>query len=401
MKKIPTFLGILSVVLLYSFPMAMITRATESIANLPGIKYDAIVRLVYEAGKAHSDALVVMKDGRVVGEWYFNNTPGLIEAMSVTKSVVALAIGKLITDHKIESVDEPVWHYFPEWRQGQKEKVTIKHLLSHSSGIQCSAGTEELYRCPDFVKLALAAELSEVPGEKFRYNNKAANLLPAIIEKASGQKADDYFKEALFAKIGIKDFSWAHDSSGNPHGMSGLQISALDLAKIGQLMLNEGSWNGEQLIDKSFIREAVDPNPKLASGCGYLWWSSYAWRKFKIEQRTFNEWKKLGVGEEFIPKLEELKGKELTIAEIKHAIDDACGADTFQKMCQAGNPFMGATASCGPRIGFNANGWLGQFLIVLPKEHLVAVRQIKAEHHKTEADDLADFPNLVYNLVKQ
>ena len=136
----------------------------------------AVGKLVARAEDARSDALVVMKDGKLVGEWHFGRPDGLIETMSMTKSIVNLAIGRLIDAGKIKSIDEPVYTFFPEWKQGKKKLVTLRHLLNHTSGMQAERTTGgEIYPSPDFVKLALAAELSDEPGTCLLYTSDAAD----------------------------------------------------------------------------------------------------------------------------------------------------------------------------------------------------------------------------------
>ena len=84
--------------------------------------------------------------------------------MSATKSIVSLAIGRLIDSGKITSLDQPVSDFYPEWKQGRKKLITVRHLLNHTSGIQNPPITTEIYASPDFVQLALAAELCRRAG---------------------------------------------------------------------------------------------------------------------------------------------------------------------------------------------------------------------------------------------
>lgn len=159
--------------------LAAIVVVGFSVAGAPlqaqaGIDRAALDALVDAARAANSDALVVLRDGEVVFESSFGQPIAPIESMSVTKSVVNLALGHLYTEGKITSLDQPVHHYFPEWKQGRKQDITLRHVLSHTSGLQNVRHTGvEIYPSPDFVRLALAAELSDAPGERFAYDNKA------------------------------------------------------------------------------------------------------------------------------------------------------------------------------------------------------------------------------------
>lgn len=224
-----------------------------------GIDEAALERLRQRAGEADSDAVVIVKDGRLVADRDFGRERGPIEAMSATKSIVNLAIGRLIDKGKIQSLDQPVCDFFPEWKQGRKKLITVRHLLNHTSGLQNNPITTEIYACPNFVQFALAAEMSDDPGSKFAYNNKAVNLLAGLVQRASGMRMDRYIVAEIFGPMGIKDTGWTLDRAWNPHGMSGLQIRALDLAKIGQMMLDEGSWKGQQIVSKEWVRQSVAP----------------------------------------------------------------------------------------------------------------------------------------------
>jgi len=227
--------------------------------------------LVQRARELDTDALVILKDGRPLLEKWFHGSPRPIETMSVTKSVVWLAIARLVTVGKIKSLDEPVHTWFPEWRHGSKRKVTLRHLLTQTSGIKGDMDTREIYFARDFVRLALEAPLAAAPGEKFVYNNKATNLLAGVVERVSGKRLDDYLRDEIFTPLGITRFEWTHDRSGNPHASSGLRLRPDDLAKLGQLMLDEGDWNGREIIAARWIREAIRPSERNAR-YGQLWW---------------------------------------------------------------------------------------------------------------------------------
>src|SRR5262249_33352239 len=234
---------------------------------------EAVDRLVAGAKKSRSTALVIWKDGKRYGQWYFDGKPYPIEAMSATKSVVNLAVGLLVTQGKIKSIDQPVCEFFPEWKQGRKKNITIRHLLNHTSGLQNTPNTGvEIYPSPNFIRLALAAELVDDPGTRWDYNNKAVNLLAGIVQKASGRRMDIYLRAELFRPLGIRNFFWTLDRAGNPHGMSGLQILPNDFAKIGQLVLNKGVWAGIQLIKESWFEVSMRPGTPTRPDYGLLWW---------------------------------------------------------------------------------------------------------------------------------
>lgn len=227
--------------------------------------------LVRRAQELDTDALVILKDGRPVLEKWFHGPPRPIETMSMTKSVAWMAIARLLTVGKLRSLDEPIHTWYPEWRHGLKRKMTVRHLLTQTSGIKNDLDTREIYFARDFVRLALDAPLAATPGEKFAYNNKATNLLSGIVERLAGKRLDDYVKDEIFTPLGISDFAWVHDRNGNPHAMSGLQMRPGDVAKLGQFMLDDGRWQGQEIIAARWVREATLPSERNVR-YGQLWW---------------------------------------------------------------------------------------------------------------------------------
>ena len=150
-----------------------------------GIDQAALERLRERARKTASDAVIIIKAGRLVADWDLGRERGPIQAMSVIKSIVNLAIGRLVDQGKIKSLDQLVYVLFPEWNQGRKRLITGRHLLNHTGGLQCSAATGEIDNSPNSIQFALAAELTDDPGSRVFHNNKADNLLAGIVEHVS------------------------------------------------------------------------------------------------------------------------------------------------------------------------------------------------------------------------
>lgn len=123
--------------------------------------------LIARAKETHSSALVIYHDDKLIFNQSFDDTYVPLDAMSATKSFVSLGIGLLITEGKLSSIDEYVFAYYPEWNQGLKKEITIRHLLNHTSGIQSLRNATEVYSSPDYVQLALAADIVDKPGSSF------------------------------------------------------------------------------------------------------------------------------------------------------------------------------------------------------------------------------------------
>jgi CubicO group peptidase (beta-lactamase class C family) len=389
----------------YTIETKMAPAAFEKVdPKAAGIDPAALDRLVKRAQETHSDALVILKDGKLVGDWRFGKPAEPIEAMSATKSVVNVAIGRLVYTGKIRSIDQPVSDFFPAWKEGPKKDVTLRHLLNHTSGLRANASTEEIYGSRDILKLALDADLAHPPGTEFFYNNKAVNILAGVVEKASGKKLDVYMRDEVFTPLGVRHFLWMRDPSGNPHAMAGLALDALDLAKIGQLMLDGGVYRGQRIVSAEWVKESVATAQTFNPTCGLLWWVVPEWSKMEIDDAILETWRKGGSGAAFLEKVSTLKGKGLAQDELFAELDRLFGAgkgiEAYMTNVRLKNlPSPKVTA--GPAVGFSANGYFGQYIVVLPGPRIVVVRQIFTESHQSDADDFSEVKKLARELVPQ
>jgi CubicO group peptidase (beta-lactamase class C family) len=378
-----------------------------------GIDAAALERLRKRAEETDSDAVVVIKDGRLVVDWTFGKPETQIEAMSATKSVVSLAIGRLIDDAKIASVDQPVCDFYPEWKQGRKKRITIRHLLNHTSGLQDYADETENRDCPDLVQCALVAELSDDPGAKFHYNNKAVNLLAGIVQRASGQRMDRYIGETIFQPLGITDVSWLLDGAGNPHGMAGLQIRARDFAKVGQMMLDRGVWRGRRIVSERWVELSTQPAQALEPKCGLLWWVVQG-EALSVDDAFLDALKAYGPSDATLAAVAALKDKPIEGTQFWPAVGailrkDEAVRKRLNALDQSIREGKGPVPKRAPGrpVGFAAAGYLGQHLVVLPELRLVAVRQFRSPSDANRPRDLdpktidnfSDFISLVRALV--
>ena len=342
--------------------------------------------LVEAAKQSHTDALIIWQDNRPLLEWYGDGKARKIEAMSATKSVVSLAVGRLLTQKKIRSLDQPVADFYPEWKQGQKAKITIRHLMNHTSGLQNVVQTtgQEIYPSSDFVQLALCAELENPPGTTFSYNNKAVNLLAGVVQKASGKRLDYYLRDELFTPLAITDFTWTRDRAGNPHGMSGLQILPVDLAKLGQLVLNRGQWNGQNLIEPSFFDTVLQPGQPFEVSCGLLWWLMYDRKAGVLDEQQLERLRTAGVTPSWLEKIKGAQGQYTSESEVAVAMARVLGANWLD---EANSELKKHGFSLrdllrkeyGKIIGYQANGYLGQYLLIYHDARLVCVRMIETK----------------------
>ncbi len=385
--------------------------ADTSMADTPALSPAARAALqrVLDRGKAtHSDAILVLHDGEVIGSYYRDGKPpGPIELMSATKSVVALGIGQLLAAGKIKSLDEPVYDFYPEWKQGLKADITVRMLLNHTSGIQnVRLAGKEIYPAPDAIQLALAADLVTRPGQRFVYNNKAVNLLAGIIAKASGMPMDVFFRNGLFKAMDIHPGPWGKDEAGHPYAMAGLKLTAADAAKIGRLVLEHGKWHGRQLVPARYIETMLAPGQSSVPICGLLWWRQPAWTHFFPNPEIFARLRDLGVPESTVKRLLPLgdasfdSGTKAVSAVIK-ALGPHGSRILHTQLTPLGiGPYNLFRIKQGPVVAYMAKGYLGQYIVVIPKAHLVAVRQIDDSHARPGQDDYKDFTQRLIALAR-
>lgn len=250
-------------------------------------------------------ALVVVSDNQLVFEGYYNGASRstLSTSFSVAKSFDSALIGIAVSEGFIQSVDDPIIVYLPELDGRGLEGVTIRHLLTMSTGIRYlntqsispfywMSDDARTYYMPDLRKLTLRVVPSaEQPGEKFRYNNYHPLLEGMILERATGVTVSYYLQEKLWKPLGMQyPATWSVDSKLNAFEKmaSGLNARPVDFARFGQLMLEEGNWLGRQLIPQSWVRESTRPDAddnrqwldfeEFKAGGGYYkyhWWGMH------------------------------------------------------------------------------------------------------------------------------
>ena len=391
---------------LVAIALALLTALPAMAGTLSPAADHALQQLLERGRQTHSSAVLVLQDGHEIGHYYpRDKAPGPIELMSVTKSVVALGIGQLIDQGKIVSLDQPVADFYPEWKQGRKQRITVRMLHDHTSGLQNLPTTgPEIYPAPDAVQLALAAELTSTPGGSFAYNNKAVNLLAGLVEKASGQPMDVFFRDGLFKAMGIHPGSWARDRTGHPYAMAGLSLSAADAAKIGQLLLDDGRWNGQSLVSTDFMKAMLAPSRAMPT-CGLLWWLDPAWIRGSYKSDMVARMRHAGVPVELADKFAPLQGKAMQgDREFFAFLQQALGKDAMRVWIDQIVAKIGigelADRESGPIIAYHASGDQGQYIVVVPQARLVAVRQIEAQDHPAGNDSYDDFEKQVLALAR-
>jgi len=225
-------------------------------------------------------AFVTLWNGSVVSEnYYAGTTAGTIcHLRSITKSIVSALIGIAIDKGIIRGVHDKVLAYIPELKSQdndeRKEQVTIRHLLTMTSGFRwIETGDWFSSETLSAVSDVWGRPLVGSPGEVYNYDSASADLLTVVLTRAAKQEAKAFLIENLFAPLDIHHFEWEKDPAGYHRGSAGLVMRAKDLSKMGQLYLQNGRWNQQQIISPAWIEQSTTQQVRVNDvvSYGYLW----------------------------------------------------------------------------------------------------------------------------------
>ena len=217
---------------------------------------------------------VIIKDSTLLFEQYWEDysPESHSNSFSMAKSIVSLAIGAAIDDGFIKDVDQPVSDFYPEFQGYNGKPLTLRHLLTMSAGVDFDEAysspfspTTKLYYGDDLQQIALGMKEIEEPGVNFIYQSGVTQLLAFIVEKATGENISSYVSRKFWTPMNAEeDALWSLDKKdGIEKAYCCFNSNARDFARFGQLILNEGEWNGGQLISSSYLKEATTPDTSL------------------------------------------------------------------------------------------------------------------------------------------
>ncbi|MBQ9832193.1 MAG: serine hydrolase [Clostridia bacterium] len=253
-----------------------------------GLSSLAVKKLISEIEKNNRcfsvHGIMLLRHGNVIAESYWApykaHVPHMLYSMS--KSFTSTAIG-MLADEGLLSLDENLNNIFEEFAPKQSlffpsapMGITVRQLLTMKSGSRFNELGSVLDS--DWVKMFMESSLKFEPGEKFDYNSLNSYMLAAIINRKTGMSVSEYLRTRLFEPLGIGSYEWEKCPKGIEKGGWGLSLTLEDAAKLGQLYLNGGNWNGKQLISENFIKEATrsqikTQNEQARYGYGYHIWT--------------------------------------------------------------------------------------------------------------------------------
>lgn len=211
-------------------------------------------------------SLMILDEGEVVYEnWSVGYSPEQLHVMwSVSKTFTATAIGFAEQDGLLKTSNKVI-DYFSAEELPAEPHEWLKTITLHDLLIMSSGWTDYIYdamkgKVDDWAKTTLASDYAFEPGEQYHYNSMNTYILSVIVSKVTGKKMVDYLNEKLFCHLGIDDYYWCESPQGYNTGGWGLYITTESFAKMGQFFLQEGEWNGKQLLCKEWFKKATYPH---------------------------------------------------------------------------------------------------------------------------------------------
>jgi len=235
-------------------------------------------------------AFLLIKDTAILFEAYRDgySESAYSNSFSMAKSIVSLLIGVAIDEGKISSVNDPVYKYIPEFKDENRKNITIRHLLTMSSGLEWDESyknpfsvTTKAYYGNSLNKLVLDAKHIKDAGVFYEYSTPNPQLLSIIIKNVTKKTLSEYASEKLWIPLGAEHPAfWSIDrENGDEKAFCCFNSNARDFARLGQLVLNKGKWNGSQIVSEQYLKESltparhlVDENNKPVDFYGYQWW---------------------------------------------------------------------------------------------------------------------------------
>lgn len=253
-------------------------RATPESQGISSDLFTALLRELDASKDTEMHHFMALRHGKVICECNFAPYPkGMWHIThSMCKSITGMAIGMLIEEEKLK-LDENIYDIFPDhinaFSKIFRPVITVEHLLTMTSGV--TFNESGIVSGNDWLGSFLNASVNGKPGTEFQYNSLNTYVLSAIVTKRTGETLTEYLTPRLFGPLGITKYYWETCPKGITKGGWGLFLCAEDMAKLGQLYLQRGKWNGQQLVSEYWIEISTARHLKTQNdtyGYGYQLW---------------------------------------------------------------------------------------------------------------------------------
>jgi CubicO group peptidase (beta-lactamase class C family) len=221
-------------------------------------------------------SLLVLKNGKLVSEAYFKDDQDLIRPhaiQSATKSITSILTGIAIDKGFISSTQQTVENFFPNYVSGEKENITIAHLLAMSAGIDFNNDTDTekmINEADNSIKYALSFDLKFSPGSNWLYCDGNNQVVSGIVAQTTEMTLEEFGKKYLFDPLGIKDYRWERHKDNTTYGAIGLWLTPRSMAKIGLMVLNMGIYDNQRIVSEEWLSTSTaKQNP--ARDYGFNW----------------------------------------------------------------------------------------------------------------------------------
>lgn len=244
-------------------------------------------------------SLILMRNGFIVYEAYYNGSHRFDSnnIASVSKSMLSALVGIALDEGFVLSVEDRIADYLPAYFSAEDDPrlvdLRLRHLLTMTHGLAWKENESQrlLNLSADWVAEILSLPISNAPGNVFHYSTGASHVMSAVLAEATGMSTCEFAHRYLFAPLGIEAEFWGVDPQGYFTGGHSVSMTAREMARFGQLFLNEGNWQGEQLIPGWWVVASTSPQVDIGdsyAGYGYYWWLNRI--------ATYNMYSALGAG---------------------------------------------------------------------------------------------------------
>jgi CubicO group peptidase (beta-lactamase class C family) len=275
---------------------------------ITGFAQTPLDTLTYLQNNKNVYGFIVEQNNQTLYKKYFSNynSDSLFNNQSLTKNVIAILMGIAIDKGYIKSADEKIADYFPELKNdsdARKQNITIREVMNQASGLY----HEDLTHLYSFLKLpnpstyVLQQPMVSEPGTTWHYNNAASHLISVILTKATGMSTYSFAQKMLFEPLGITHSDWMKMADGfyDGSGLLSVRLNTEDLIKFGELLLNNGIYDGKRIVSATWVQQLLYPNKTYRSYWGFPE-SDYALSFYHITYKGTKVIYGMGWGGQFI-----------------------------------------------------------------------------------------------------